>query len=152
MACLAHLGIMSVGKLLRELLCVVAGEDIAQAALHDERRAAYLLGLPEALLESLTLRLAVSQALPHAQIRLSGPFPAGVLAEVVQYAAPQETGIAAGIELHGFLNDLLQRIQLCGCGNKIHNSSSALRQHGGPGIHQDQSGKPVAVVKGIVEG
>src|ERR1700746_3313402 len=65
---------------------------------------------------------------------------------------PQEPRIATRIEFNGFLNYMVQRIQFCGFGDKVDDSSGAFRQHGGPGVHQDQSGKPMAMLEGIIEG
>ena len=50
MPCLAHLCIMSIGELSGQLLGILAGEYVAETALHDQRRTAHLLGLPKALL------------------------------------------------------------------------------------------------------
>src|SRR5215472_6435515 len=110
MACVTYLRVMPMGELMRELLCVLTGEYVAQTSLDDERGTAYLVSYAaKALLEPLTLLCAVFVAVQKAEIGLPNPFSVGILAEVVPHAVAQKPGIAARIELNGFLDYMVQR-------------------------------------------
>lgn len=105
---LTDLRVMPIAKFLGQLLRVLAGEDVAQTALHDERGTVDARSLPEAFFQLLAFRFPVCVAVPHPEISFPRPFAAGVLAKIVQQAAPQKPGITARVELNGFLDHLVE--------------------------------------------